>query len=780
MLTYANVMSAPVDKLKTAVDDWSTMAGKLAQLAKDAREGMQSKADKADWTGVNAEVSQAFIRKVAKEFDDAAQEAKGIHLLLLDGHNAFKKAKDALQGILDGAEKANIVVDAQGAVTVRHSVTQDPTMRNDPDVDDLHKKELAAAAAWEERIRAIVDECDDADESLRLALAANVGEALDFTAPRFTSLDAEEAQRAYDLATKGDKLTHTELQQLNELLADNQKSTVFTTAFYEKLGPKGTLDFFAHMSTDTYTTTGIKDERLKDVQDLQRNLGLTLATATDPDNLPPGSPLATWSAEFRKLGAERLPLFPGDTKGVYGYQALAGILRYGDYDPRFLNPIAEHVVQLHEKNPQMFAENKRDAWEKNLFNPSGVSGAGYDPVVGILEALGHSPEAAKHFFTDKPTVYKQDGTVDPGAQLDFGETKDKNGKTVPIGYLSYFAREDAYEGFRDVGLNDPARGKGTDEYLPDAFGHALEAATLGRAWDDPQPVAVRDDLTAQVAVQVIDAYGNAALLKSQEPLADSIGRIGAGYIDDLNWALKEKDPNSVFAPKTDYPAHAQIDLLAARKFLTAAGQHPSAYADITLAEQVNITSMLSAEARPDNTFDLGRAKILVGTGAEVQGLLDESRGRQIEAEGMQKYEEYEKEQEKRARWVEFGTTAVIAGGIAFLPTAAVGTAAVAVPVAIDTGHGVIDQLVGQFLGNSHEKSLDAKKAEIEQAIQEERIAMYFQGEATAKSPYKGFLQQMGIYNPQDPNAVALSESMRIGYTGAYPITHQQGATPQTG
>ncbi|MFE4657942.1 hypothetical protein ACFRFJ_14815 [Streptomyces hydrogenans] len=47
MLTFEDVVNAPVAKLKQAADDWSEMATKLKTLATDAREGMKAKTDKA-------------------------------------------------------------------------------------------------------------------------------------------------------------------------------------------------------------------------------------------------------------------------------------------------------------------------------------------------------------------------------------------------------------------------------------------------------------------------------------------------------------------------------------------------------------------------------------------------------------------------------------------------------------------------------------------------------------------------------------------------------------
>ncbi|GGP68017.1 hypothetical protein [Streptomyces melanogenes] len=776
MLTYDDVVNAPLDKLKVAVDDWSDMVGRLKTLAEEARKGMKAHADAADWAGVNAGVTRAFIGKTAKEFEDAAAEAKGIHAVLNDGYAAFKRAKDELQKIVDGSDKAGIVVDSHGKVTARYSVSGDYTARHAPDFSLELKKQNDNLAEWQRRVTALVEECGDADESLRLALAANVTDDHNFTAPRFSSLDAEEAQRAVDLASKGRAISHTELDQLNELLRDNHGSAEFATTFYAKLGPKGALEFFGQLSTDTYDYARVDKERLKDVQELQKNLGLNLATATDPDNK--WHLQDSWGGELRKLGTERIALAKYDTNPPYGYQLLGGIMRYGNYDPRFLNPIAEHVVQLHQKNPYLFADTKPvGGWQKNPFNPSGLNGSGCDPVTSMLEALGHSPEASKRFFSAEPTAYNEDGTVGSGA-ADLG--KDASGR--PIGnYLDYFGRE-GYKSFPDIDGHDPGDARKSAGYTTDAFGHALEAATLGHAWDDPHPQLRRDETSAQIMQDVVAKYGeDPKLLRHQEALADSLGSMGAGYLDDINRAIDDNQPDSVFAPGGNSGSHAQFTHDEALKFLSTLGQHPDSYASMTTAERIYTTSMLEAQIGPDGQMHEGAMRQALRTGAEVQGMLDQSRADQVEAEGMKKHEEYEKAHAKRSAWVEFGTTSAIAAGVAFLPAtaAAAGAAAVLVPLAVDTSHGAVEQIAGQVVGDWSDKKVDDHKEKIEELTREQKTAVFKAGEYSAESPMKRFMSYHGIWSRSE-FAQDLQDAVDLGYVKGNSRENQQGNDPETG
>lgn len=774
MLKFEDIVDAPVAKLKAAADDWSEMAGKLDKLATDAANGMKAKADGAAWEGVNAGVTKSFIGKTAKEFTDAAAEAKGVKAIFEDGYAAFKKAKDDLVGIRDHeGPAAGVRVDGRGHVTARSPLSENNAARHDPDYSDLLRQEKANIESWQKRIDLIVDNCNDADLSFKNSLEANVTGRKDFSAPTYTKLDQEEAARAAALAAKGRDLTHTELQQLNELLKDNSSSVEFSKDFYNKLGPEKSLAFFGQLSTDTYEYGKVDPERLKDVQELQKNLGLNLASASQDKDFTD-----KWGPELRKLGTERIPLAKNDYNGPYGYQLLGGIMRYGNYDAKFLNPIAEHVAQLHQKDPYMFADNKVvNSPFKNPFNPSGVDGAGYDPATAMLEALGNSPDAAKKFFSDPPTAYNEDGSVNTGAKANLGKGIHN--------YLDFFGNE-KWESFPDVNSLDDKELKASLDQMPDALGHALEAATLGYPDGEPDARVVRDADNANVMQQVMEKYGaDPKLLKENAAMADSLGTMGAGYIDDINWALDKNDPDSVFAPGKNPDGHISFSGVdedgrsTARSFLSTLGQHPDAYATVSTAEQAYTGSALQETVGPDGKIDEGAARSTVRVGAEVQGMLDQSRADQVEATNLKTHEEYEKAVAKRSGWVEFGAVAGVAAGVAFLPaTAAVGAAAVLIPLATDTASGAAEQVIGQMVGSVSDNSVDANADKLDDLTREEKTKIYSGGESMAESPMEEFLDRNGVASNSSFRE-DLKESMLIGYGVGNDRENQQGNDPET-
>ncbi|MFE0653603.1 hypothetical protein ACFVZH_34085 [Streptomyces sp. NPDC059534] len=730
MLTFDNVYQAPLDKMKASADDWAAMKGKLDTLAQDAQSTMAAKARDDYWRGVNAEVTKPFVDKTAKEFGDAAKAAEGIHKVLEDGHNAFKKARDDLKKIVETeAPGKGFRVRSDGTVEAVEplSRTKDQGMRHDPDFQDMVRKENADILEMQRRIDAIIETCDDADVSCSNALKANItGDRHNFSGPKYTSLDAEEAQRAVDLAKKGRDISHEELMRLNELLKDNSGSKEFSRAFYDGMGPKGALEFFGQLSTDTYDYSKVDKERLADVQDLQKNLGLNLATATQGGDAWTDK----WSTEMRRIGTERIPLVKYDNNPAFGYQLLGGIMRYGNYDPKFLVPIAEHVTQLHAKDPYLFANSKPlgGGWLKNQYNPSGINGSGFDPMIPMLEALGHSPDAAKEYFSKEPTSYNTDGSPGGTVDLDGKKKGDQNS------YLDYFQNKE-YDFFPDVEGHNPDDWKKTAEYMPDALGHALEAATTGHGWDDPNPQLHRDEKSAEIMKQVIDSYGTNTELRGQhKPLMDSLGRMGAAYIDDLNYSTYNFGDSgdalgrdTLFGASSDGSRRTDFGEGASLRFMNAVAGDEDGYKTLSAAQQVFEAGGLKAlEGDKDSQLTF------LHNSTKLHGILDESRIDAISLEFKDQEEAKNLEMEKQAEWrksaVSGGVAAVVGVGSAVVLGPAAGlVAATAVPIIMETvGSAVSTDYASdtlQYLKDNEYKNDDDADSAVVDARQEGRRAV---------------------------------------------------------
>ncbi|OAR26028.1 hypothetical protein A8W25_11095 [Streptomyces sp. ERV7] len=672
MLTYDDVVNAPLDKLKTAVDDWADMVTRLKTLAEEARKGMKAHADKADWAGVNAGVTRQFIDKTAKEFEDAAAEAKGIHAVLADGYAAFKRARDELRKIVDGSEQSGIVVDAQGRVTARYSVAGDYAARHTtPGVSsDLEiKRQNDAVEQWQRRIKVIVEECDEADESLRRALAANDGSEHDFAPPKFSGLEDEKAARAVELARSatgdgGVARNGEALRRLRELVHDNARDPEFATAFYRRMGAEGTLELYTKMSLDATGLGAAGQDRVAMVHGLQDDMGDMLGVATDPRTR--GHLDATWTLDMMRAGRKRIDI-PGVTSigaKVYGYQALGALLRQGRYDKEFLVPIGRDMVGMEHADPGI--------WEGNVptspalaFNLDKGGGRGFDPMTGLMQAMGNSPEAATAFFNEP---VREDSDGDGIVTTDDKPVSGDQGR--PQGMVDYALDREATADWFDTAPTDGP----VPTPLQTATGNALEAAVTGRVVGDEhaRPVEHTEQM-AKVMERVVTKVGGSPELVTGEgdtpgPLAGLSGNFGnmaAEYMPDLQAAAEN---GAGQAKPLGVPATFDPGRMA--HFLTAVAQDPDAYGAITNAQQVYTTLLVhDVFAHPENHgTDVGEAvRNAVGPGGQIAGMMAEGRVEAIHEKHSSDDAKFNKAVQDKADWTNRIISAVGAKYIEMLP-----------------------------------------------------------------------------------------------------------------
>ncbi len=249
MLKFDQVLHARLGGLKEAVTVWTETVSKLEKTKEKAENGLRSKADKADWKGENAGVTQAFVRKTAKEFGDALTEATSIRNILRDAESEFKAAKSALEKLVEQAPGKGIRIDPDG--TVSYLVHPD---RRSKDYDGP-EPEQADFEAMRSSIKAAVDRANEADDIASRALRALVGkDKNNFSGTKYDSLaaaskaqDAEDAHTAYELYKKGDDATPQEIDRLNALFEDNKKDPYFAERFALEVGPKGSMEYWADM-----------------------------------------------------------------------------------------------------------------------------------------------------------------------------------------------------------------------------------------------------------------------------------------------------------------------------------------------------------------------------------------------------------------------------------------------------------------------------------------------------------------------------------------------------
>ncbi|WP_060180416.1 hypothetical protein [Streptomyces sp. IMTB 1903] len=657
MLTYENVMNAPLDKLRTAVTDWTAMAGKLDEMAEAARNGMKAKSDKAEWSGITAGVARGFVDKTAKEFEDAAKAAKGMHQVLADAHATFKAAQDELKRLTAEAPAAGFRIDDSGRVSAIPLPTEAErnAARHDPDYQQTLN---ANRNAWQSQVNRAVENAQDADDSLVRVLQANTTDEHDFGGPKFTTLDAEQASRAADLMKKvtgpGGTARNVEaLRELEELLDDNRDDPEFSTGLFRTIGAEGTLQMYSAMSLDATSLGAAGKDRALMVSNIQSDLGAMLGLATHKD--VPGHLDAAWTTQLMKAGRKEMDVF-GGVRQIYGYQALGALLREGKYDTEFLTSVGRDMVAMDRKDPQ--------AWEfhtpiglETVLNQGPEGGRGFYPLTGLMEALGNNPDAATAFFNEP---VREDSNKDGIVTKDDKPVGGQHGKDR--GMVDYMLDKKPYmDGFDITPRGDlrPAQ---------QALGDALMAAVSGRVPDDEtaKPVPHTGAMTA-VMERIVEKIGDDPDLvvkapdsETDAPLADLSGHFGqmaAEYVADLQASAENGGGQIKVSGEI-----AEFNKSDMARFLGAVGQDPEAYGAITNANQAFTAVLISDLIAHRGDHGLVDAAIgnAVHPGGEIAGMLTEARAQNMHSEAAHKAEEYVKGVEDNAKWINRGITA--AGG----------------------------------------------------------------------------------------------------------------------
>ncbi|MFI5616924.1 hypothetical protein [Streptomyces sp. NPDC051567] len=659
MLTYENVINAPLDALRTAVGDWQAMVRKLDELAEAARDGMKAKSDKARWSGVTAGVARPFVDRTAKEFEDAAKQAKGVHLLLADAHATFTVARDQLRKLSADAPAAGFRVDADGRVAALPFDTEAEraAARHDPEYQEHLRRNRGL---WQDRIDRVVEDAQDADDSLARALRANVAEDHDFGGPKFTTLDAEQVSRAADLMAKvtgaGGTARNVEaLRELEEVLDDNRADPEFATGFYRSVGPEGVLEAYAKMSLDATGLGAPGRDRALMVTDIQSDLGAMLGLATHKD--VPGRLDAAWTTELMKAGRKELDVTgtAGLTTRVFGYQALGSLLREGTYDTEFLTSVGRDMVAMDRADPKAWEHGA--PYDPKVMLHQGEDGSrGFHPLTGLMTALAGNPDAATAFFNEP---VREDGNRDGIVTADDEPVGGQHGKAQ--GMVDYLLDKKPYEDAFDL-----VRADGTHP-AQQAVGDALMAAVSHRSpGDQDSPPAVHSKEMAAVMERVVEKIGDKPELVAAKPgesegplkgLAGHFGQMAAEYMPDIQ-ASAENGSRMI----KSNGEMAEFDKAAMASFVGAVGQDPGAYGAMTTAQRAFTTVLVNDVITHRGEYeDLDAAvKSAVHPGGQIAGILSEAKAEGTFAANGHKQEEYVKGVEENAEWVNRAISA--AGG----------------------------------------------------------------------------------------------------------------------
>ncbi|MFC8590908.1 hypothetical protein [Streptomyces atroolivaceus] len=699
--------------LDAAITDWGQMVAKLKILQDDAKDNLKAKSDKANWAGDNATVTRAFVDKTAGEFADAHTQAETIKKIVTDTRGELVGYRKQLNAAIDRGQKKNLTVrdTGEGSFTVTMNIHPDRAAKGTT-VPEHTQQDVDA---FRDEIQNILKQATESDTSAAKVLTLLVDQAK-YGFSDATYADRDSAAKAVAEAEKVAKIlkknphdvTLTELNTLNTTLASYKNDPLFAERFATQVEPKKVLEFYAGVA-DPYQGMGRDPKFGEQAKQLQKNLGITLGTATLSDS----DKMQAWEEKMVKLGPDRLGI--DDANDPTGFGVMSNLMRFGDYDDQFLNSYGDKLIaydkerNVEDMSPWINNWNHGDLnfWDKN--------DRGRDPMTGFMQALGHNPDASTQFFAQPE-----------GA----GESVDKDGEVNE--HLKYLTQD-------RIWLADPTL-DGDDKFNAgkDALGHALESATTGYAYDS-DPMTGKDPLhpgsgdhrtaaTAGVMEQVAYLYGSEKgpeMLHKQSELADSLGKMGAAYIDDIDYSLSglgnQKDTDSAFPAK--YDGRANFSEQGAINFLSVLGQNETSHGVVSAAQHLYTLSALDAYPATSDE-NIGYAKDALTTGGEARGILDHARVQQAETDFTKDSEDANKSLGRSGDWITLGAGVVVGGGIAAIPVPGSTAAAVVIaPVVADAA----GEALNTFIGHQVDKGIEAAEEDPTKQAQTTSAEFYQKG-----------------------------------------------------
>ncbi|WJV45816.1 hypothetical protein [Streptomyces flavofungini] len=670
--------------LDDAVDDWSTLVNRLEKWERDASKGLQGAANRANWAGVNATVSKEFIGKTAGEFHDAHAQAKSIHRILLDTRDELKRHHRRLNDAIERGMKKNLTVTPTGGggFTVRMNVHPDRSGKGTgAELPDHGERDVTALR---DEVQRILDDATESDTSASKVLKAIADQSTyGFTDAKYKDRDSAVAavKTADELATLAKKdprdLSVKEFDKFNAGLKTYASDPLFAERFATKLGAKGALEFWAGIN-EPGVNPDLNDSRQGKFGEFQKNLSLTLASATQSDS----AGMVDWTRQMVDQGGQPVRT----NSGPYGFQVMSNLMRWGNYDDAFLHTYGTALMDTEKK---LTGNGAGEAWRRTpnspYLNRTG-SDTGWDPMTGFMKGLSNSPAAATSFF-NSPFIEKDD------ADNPFERANDKGELVKPtLSNFQYLFEE------REWPLDENAEGQPSNVGRNN-FALALEAGTTGHTAGElptggPTPHTADQ---ARLMRSIVESVSQDNTRLTEHPyMADSFGQMGAEYLHDINRAMtndQDRDTDRLF-PIVGEPANFQHRDVT--RFLFTVGQHPEGYAAVEVGQKSYMANLMAYHLDPSLPEDLRYATnpqlvvegVANGSG-EVAGTLAQARAEVVAGEAAEKDQAYE---ESVARWKD-GISGGIGTGIG------VGTSYIASPVGGAVIGGVAETVSNQVLGD---------------------------------------------------------------------------------
>ncbi|MEV6406740.1 hypothetical protein AB0M58_28025 [Streptomyces bobili] len=547
-------------KLGEAVTDWEQMTKKLADLQKDAESNLKAKADRARWAGVNATVSREFITKTAAEFADAHTQADSITKILSDTRGELIGFRTQLNDVITRCAQQHLTVIDTGEGSFTVTANTRPAWASDPS-GKTRATDQKVVDGLRDEIQGILTKATQSDNSAAKVLRLLVDQVkYGFTDASYADRDSAAkvvaaAEKLAKVAANPADMSLDDIKNFNRTMELYNGDSLFAEQFATRLGPKGTLQFWTEM---TSAHAGARGTELDTMKSLQKNLSLTLATASFSDS----EAMQDWK---NGLLAERNTNFRAADSfspvGALGSQVISSLMREGQYDTEFLDDYREEIFKVDKEAGDA---GTRDLWMKGYDSLDLVfgEGNGRDPLEGLFEGLSHNPEAATHAFESKADLDHMLGTT---VYADRGES----------------------------------------------LGRALEAAVTGVAVGDytspaPPHSKAQVEIMANVMSAVAEPEGGSALVGNG--LGDSFGNMAASYMPEISQAFAGPGSGTVFLTNSDKPEG--LGAAEVTRFLSVVSLDPDGRAGIIIGESVYTSGLLERHLVDPSLFDGTRTQVI--------------------------------------------------------------------------------------------------------------------------------------------------------------------------
>ncbi len=174
MPTYHEVMSSDLSKLTDAADKWGEMAGKFKTIEAQYERDVHGVSLAPSWVGQSADAANYRFAVTLKELQGAQKEAKAIASILRDSHTQLTALRGRVNTVRADAIKDGMRVSDQGVVsfdTEQLSQSARSAYVHDPGYQESVR---AQVTRWADLLDHAVQAVTDADDGIRLALAAAV------------------------------------------------------------------------------------------------------------------------------------------------------------------------------------------------------------------------------------------------------------------------------------------------------------------------------------------------------------------------------------------------------------------------------------------------------------------------------------------------------------------------------------------------------------------------------------------------------------------------------